>query len=92
MRSYVCGSCGGDIRVGHPVTLLRRQALALARETTSWLTRLFHRSATVGRLLGALEERYYLEPHNYRTLPSACPRCGFRGRDELPWWRPGAQY
>lgn len=78
--------------MGHPHALLRRQALALAREATSWLVRLVRRGKTLRAYLGALEDRYYLEPGRYRTVPRGCPSCGFRGARDLPWWLPGSAY
>ena len=91
MRSYICSSCDGSIIVGHPASILRRQAIALARESYGLLQRLLHGGRIVRTLALALEERFYLAPHRYRALPSACPRCGYRGRGDLPWWRPGLE-
>ena len=92
MKSYICASCGETIRVGHPIPLFRRQALTLARETTSWIARLFRRASIVRRYLDAIEDKYYAEPGRHRDLPGRCPSCRYKGQDDLPWWRAGAHW
>jgi len=89
VKSYVCTRCHGSITVGHPIGLFRKQAVALARETTSWAARLLHRGSTVQRFIDAMVQRHYLEPGHVRDRPTACPHCGFRGQGDLPWWEPG---
>lgn len=92
LRTYICQSCDGTIVVGHPVALFRRQARSLARHTYSWLQRVLRRGKILDRFRAAMEERFYLEPHRYRALPGACPRCGYRSQGDVPWWRPGLVY
>ena len=89
MRSYICQSCGSSIIVGPPRSALRRKAKALAREAYSFFDRLLHRGQIMNKLTTAMEERFYLEPHRYQALPSACPKCGFRSQGERLWWTPG---
>jgi hypothetical protein len=92
VKTYLCRSCNGSITVGHPGSLFRRQARAILRQAYSLLERVFRRRNLLARVRTAQEERYYLEPFRYRTLPRKCPRCGFRGQGDLPWWRPGFEY
>ncbi len=89
MKTYSCTSCQGSIVVGHPQGVFRRQARALARMTHPLLERLLHQGRILGKFLGAMEEKFYLEPHRFRALPSACPRCGFRGTEAQRWWKAG---
>jgi hypothetical protein len=92
VRTYICQACRSIIIVGHPEGLFRRQARALARDAYSFLERLLHRGPILRKLVRAMEERFYLEPHRFRVLPVLCPRCGHRGRRDAPWWQPGLVY
>lgn len=92
MRTYTCNRCASSIIVGHPGSLFRRQARLLARDTYSLLDRLLHRQTILHKFVSAMEEKFYLEPHRYRALPSACPKCGFRSEGDLSWWKPGLIY
>jgi hypothetical protein len=92
VRSYICSGCERTIIVGHPVSLFRRQAHTLAKDTYSLLELLLRRRKILHKLVAAMEERFYLEPFHFRTMPSACPSCGRRGNPDLPWWRPGLAY
>jgi hypothetical protein len=89
VRTYLCQRCDGSIIVGHPRALLRQQALDLAHEAYSLFERLLHRQKILRKLLTALEEQFYREGQRYRTLPSSCPKCGFRQQGMQPWWKPG---
>jgi DNA-directed RNA polymerase subunit RPC12/RpoP len=92
MRSYICRSCENSIIVGAPRRLFLRRARAIARETTSLLQRLLHPRRHAKQVAAAMETRYYADPYRYETLPSACPRCGFRAQGDTPWWKPGVTY
>ncbi len=92
MRTYLCQSCGGSIVVGHPTGLFRRQARLLARGTYSLLDRLLHHQRILGKLVGAMEERFYREPDRYRSLPRSCPHCGLLSQGQGSWWRAGLVY
>ena len=89
MKTYICTSCDSGITVGFPRAYFRRRARALAKDSYSLLTRLFLRRRIMRKLLDALEQRYYLDPDHHPALPRACPKCGHKGRGDLPWWRPG---
>ena len=89
MRTYICTSCAGSIIVGHPTALFQGQATALAREAYPLLERILHGRGIRRKLQRAMVERFYLEPHRYRVLPSSCPRCGHRGGEAETWWSPG---
>lgn len=89
MQTYVCRQCDGAITVGHPKSRFRRQARTLARESVSLFKRLLRPGKVRRQISDALTEQYYLESEHYRELPGVCPGCGFGGKDDLSWWRPG---
>ena len=92
VRTYLCQSCGSSIVVGHPAGLFRRQARLLARGTYSIVERLLHGPRILGKLARAMEEKFYLGPDRYRSLPRSCPHCGLLSRGQTSWWRPGLVY
>ena len=92
MRTYLCHSCGSSIVVGHPTGLFRRQARLLARGTYSLLDRLLRGQRILGKLVGAMEEKFYLQPDRFRSLPRSCPHCGLLSHGAGSWWRPGLIY
>ena len=86
VRTYLCHRCGSIIVVGYPTALFRRQARLLARGTYSLLERLLRGERLLAKLVCAMEEKFYLAPDRYRSLPRACPHCGLISDGEISWW------